>query len=546
VRLPSRLTLVAVAAGVATLAVHWPAVGNGFIDLYDDGPYVLQNQEVLGGLSWHGLAWAVRAVHVHNWHPLTWLSHMADVSLFGLDARGHHLTSLLLHAANASLVAILFGVLGAPPLAAGLAAAFFGFHPLRLESVAWIAERKDVLSGFFALTALIAWIRYRRSGGRSLHVLALCLFGLGLLAKPMLVTLPAVILLLDAWPLRKVPMSGPDRAPTWRREAVDLAPFFALALAVSIATVASQGSTGSIVASDELPLGMRIANAATSVFAYAWKTAWPSDLSIFYPHPRQALNSPVALVALAGLAAITAGGVGLARRAPWLLLGWLWYLAMLLPVLGLIQAGRQGMADRYTYLPTLGLLLAVTWTLVALSRRLDRAWVTSIMACAGAAACVALAVATREGVGAWRDSETLFLHAVRATGPNSIASNSLGTIAGRRGDLARAAAHFRDAIAADPLNGIPRQNLAALLIVLGQFDESRFQAAEAVRLDPSNALSHYILGLGLEQQGRLPEAAAAYEAALRIRPDLVKAQVRLGEVRSAMGLPPRGTGGAHP
>jgi hypothetical protein len=529
---------VALAVALVTFAVHSPALGNGFIDLYDDGPYVLQNPEVLRGLSWEGMTWAFRSVHVHNWHPLTWLSHMADVSLFGIDPRGHHLTSVALHSANAALVAVLFGLLGLPPVAAGLAGALFGVHPLRLQSVAWIAERKDVLSGLLALGALCAWVLYRRRESRPFLALALILFGMGLLAKPMVVTLPAVLLLLDAWPLGRVALSGEGRVGTWRREALLLAPFVALSVGVAVVTYLAQGSTGSFVADDELPLGMRIANAATSTFGYVWKSIWPADLSVFYPHPRRPLDSPASLAALAGVAGITGGAALLWRRAPWLLVGWLWYLAMLFPVLGLLQAGRQGMADRYTYLPSIGLLFAATWGLVVLARRLPWPIGPAAVAMASAAAVLGLAAVTLVRVDDWRDSETLFNRALQATGPNSIASNALGTIAGRRGDLRAAEGHFRAAIEADPRNGIPRQNLAALLMALGQYDESRLQAAVAIRLDPSNALSHYVLGLGMEQQGSFPEAAASYERALRLRPDLVKAAIRLGEVRAAMGLPP--------
>ena len=534
----SRRWIAALAVAFATAVVYWPATANSFIDLYDDGPYVLQNAKVRGGLTADGIAWAFTAVHVHNWHPLTWLSHMTDVQLFGLDPAGHHRTGVLLHAANAGLVVLLFAALGAPVLAAALAGAFFGLHPLRLQSVAWVAERKDVLSGLFFFLALLAWVRHARKPGRGPYLAALGSFALGLLAKPMLVTMPALLLLLDLWPLGRVGFGrGAEVRGRWRRELIELAPFAALSLAVAAITVLAQGSTGSFSVADDITLGQRVANAATSVFSYVAKTAWPADLSVFYPHPRRELLSLVALAALAGFAGVTAGAFAAWRRAPWLLVGWLWYLAMLVPVIGIFQVGRQGMADRYTYLPTVGLLLAATWSLVGLVERASSRNFRIGTAVASFAAVVALAVATREGIGAWKNSETLFLRARSATGANALASNALATIAAVRGQFDEAERLFHEAIAADPRFGVPRQNLASMLLSQGRMEEGWQHAVEAVRIDPSNGRAHYALGVGLEMQGRLAEAAAAYEETLRRMPGHEGARRRLVEVRAALGSP---------
>jgi hypothetical protein len=531
-----RAWLAAAAVALATAVVFWPVLGNSFIDLYDDGPYVLQNPAVRGGLSAGGIAWAMTAVHSHNWHPLTWISHMADVQLFGLDPWGHHLTSVLLHAVNAGLVVLLFVALGAPVGAALAAGGVFGIHPLRLESVAWVAERKDVLSGLFFLVSLLAWIRSARRASRPAYAVSLGSFALGLISKPMVVTLPAILVLLDLWPLGRIRLAvDPEARTGWRKELVRLAPFAGLSAAVAMITVLGQGASGSFVAAQGLSLGQRVANSATSVFAYLGQMAWPASLAVYYPHPRQELLQPVPLLALAGVLAITGGTLAAWRRAPWLLVGWGWYLVMLLPVLGILQVGNQAMADRYTYLPGLGILLALTWTCMA---GWNRAPTQKIRLAAGGAIVLillALVSGTRAGIPAWKDSETLFLAAREATGRNALASNALGTIAAGRGRFELAESYFRESLAADPSFPVPWQNLAALLLQQGRVAEGFPIALQAVRLDPANPKAHYALGVAFEIQGQLPEAAAAYEEALRRMPDHALARRRLAEVRAAMG-----------
>ena len=530
--------LAAATVAIATALVFWPVLGNSFVDLYDDGPYVLQNPAVRQGLSADGLAWAMVSVHVHNWHPLTWISHMVDVQLFGVDPWGHHLTSVLLHAANAGLVVLLFFALGAPVFAAAMAGALFGLHPLRLESVAWVAERKDVLSGLLFLLSVLAWVRHARRPSPLAYGASLAAFALGLLAKPMLVTLPAVLLLLDLWPLGRV-RPGWDRVAraAWREEARRLAPFAALAVGAAAITLLAQGSSGSFVAGRDLSLGQRLANGATSIFAYLGKMAWPAGLSVYYPHLRRELFTAGPLLASAGVLAVSGGAVAAWRRAPWLAIGWAWYVAMLVPVLGIVQVGNQSMADRYTYLPGLGVLVAATWTGLAVARRIPGRAARVASGAVVVAAVLALALATRGGIPTWKDSEALFTSARDATGRNALASNALGTIAAGRGQLERAEWFFRESIAADPSFGVPRQNLSAMLLQQGRIDEGWPMALEAVRLDPSNARAHYVVGVGLEMQGRLPEAAAAYEETLRRSPSHALARRRLDEVRARMASP---------
>jgi tetratricopeptide (TPR) repeat protein len=525
-----------VAAGVAlvTLAVFWPILGNGFMPVYDDAPYVLENPAVREGLTWKGVAWAAVSVHSHNWHPLTWLSHMADVSLYELDPWGHHLTSLLLHAATAGMVVLFFGACGASRTAAGFAAVFFAVHPLRLESVAWVAERKDVLSGFFALATLLAWIRARRNRSRAAYFAALLCFTLGLLSKPMVVSVPVVLVLLDLWPLRRISFQEGPRSAAWRREAIEIAPFAVLAAAVCVVTVLAQGSTESIIPVGELPMGMRISNACTSIFAYLAKTLWPGKLAVYYPHPLRELATPVGASALAGVLAVSAAAALSWKRAPWFAVGWAWYLVMLLPVLGLLQVGRQGMADRYTYLPTLGVLLAATFSVQRFADARPSTPLRLGLAAAALAICAALAVTTRLGIPRWADGELLLRHALAVTGENTVASNGLGAIAGMRKQYDEALKCFRAAVDADPYNGSARENLAGLCLSLGHVEDALREASEGAARDPSNPRFHLIRGGALEKLGRLPEALAEYEEALRIRPGLPKAVARIEAVRAAM------------
>jgi hypothetical protein len=410
-----------------------------------------------------------------------------------------------------------------------------------------VAERKDVLSGLLFFVSILAWVRHARSGNRAAYVASVLAFALGLLAKPMLVTLPAVLLLLDLWPLSRMRMErSPEARESRKAEAIRLAPFAALSLVVAIITIQAQGGTGSFASGRDLSLGQRIANASMSVFAYLGRMAWPTDLSVFYPHPRRPFLNPTCLAAMAGVIGISLAAVTAWRRAPWLLVGWAWYLVMLLPVLGVLQVGNQGMADRYTYLPGVGILLAGTWAVLAVLRRFPKLAVRATVGAAAAAAILGLAFTTRAGAPSWKDSETLFTSARAATGTNALASNALGTIAAGRGQFEQAEWFFRESIVADPSFGIPRQNLAAMLLQQGRIAEGWPMALEAVRLDPSNARAHYVVGVGHEMQGRLLEAAAAYEEALRMMPEHGLARRRLAEVRAAAASPARGVEGVRP
>jgi tetratricopeptide (TPR) repeat protein len=521
----------ALAAVLVTLAVFAPAVGNGFIDLYDDGPYLLDNAVVKRGLTLEGIGWAFTRAHSNNWHPLTWMSHMLDVELFGLDPRGHHLGNVLLHAANAGLVVLLLVSLGLGPVTAALAGLAFGVHPLRVQSVAWVAERKDVLSALFGLLTLLAYLRWARRPTKGGYLAALGLFVLGLLSKPMLVTLPAVMLLLDWWPLDRLGTRAAGEGG-WRRVVVEKLPFFGLATLAVIPTLLAQRAA--TAQGGRWPIGIRLGNAAVSAVSYLGKLAWPRDLAVFYPHPGEGLSTVAAVAAAAALAVITVAAILFARRAAWLLMGWLWYLGMLLPVSGILQAGAQGMADRYTYLPAIGLLLVLAAGAEALLRRVPARQLRFALGGAALLAVAALALATRAEVEVWRDSRTLFRRAYAVTGPNAVAANALGILAAREGRLDEALRLYQEAVAADPDFAVARQNLAAILLATGRGAEALPHAAAAVRLDPRNPQSRYVLGGALESRGLLPEAASEYEAALALAPGYERARQRLAVVRAAL------------
>lgn len=526
---------VAGALVLLTAAVYAPAVGNGFVD-YDDPLYVTANRHVRHGLTWEGFVWAWGAEVAGNWHPLTLLSHMADVELWGLEPARHHLTSLLLHAASAvALFALLRRLTGAAGRSAAVAA-LFAVHPLRVESVAWVAERKDVLSGLFFLLALLAWVRWTRRPSRGRYLVALAAFAAGLLAKPMLVTLPFVLLLLDVWPLGRLPLgTGEPWRERWRALRPLLAeklPFVALALAASAVTLYTQQVA--MASLDAVPLGRRIGNALVSYAVYLGRTFWPRDLAVLYPLPAEVpLAQAVAAAAL--LAAITALALARLRRWPWLAVGWLWFLGMLVPVIGLLQVGRQAMADRYTYLPSIGLAIALVWAVgegaralvpAAGARRAALATVTVV-------AIVALGAAARAQVGTWRDTYTLFHHALEVTEGNFVAERKVGVELARRGDRASAERHLRAAVRLRPGAPDGQLSLGIALLGWGRPREALPHLQQAVLLRPSGSRARLPLARALAVLGRRQEARAHLRRALAIDPSLALARRRLAALERA-------------
>ncbi|MEO6196456.1 MAG: hypothetical protein ABIS20_25835 [Thermoanaerobaculia bacterium] len=443
--------LLGAALALLTLAAYLPALHNGFVNL-DDGLYVTGNPQVQKGITRASAAWALTANVANNWHPLTLLSHQLDCQLFGLDPAGHHATSLLLHLANTLLLfAVLRGMTGAVWRSAAVAA-LFAVHPAHVESVAWVAERKDVLSALFWILAMAAWTSYARRPSPGRYLLVALMMLLGLMAKPMVVTLPFALLLLDVWPLER-------RGLGWKRLIAEKLPLLALSAAASLVTLRYQRT--SLAPLDLVPWSVRLANAAVAYASYLGKLLLPRNLAVFYPIPL-AIPAWQVAAATALLAALTALATWKARRAPWLLVGWLWFLGTLVPVIGLVQVGRQAMADRYTYLPSIGLFVAIVWGIawgIAALARERRA----ILATASAAAILALAVGTWKQAGTWHDSVALYRHALAVTRGNYVAHVGLAKALTAERNLEGAEEEYRAALALRPRLIEARAGLEAIL-----------------------------------------------------------------------------------
>lgn len=540
-----RVVPAAALAGLVLLA-FWPVLRNDFVD-YDDEWYIARNWNAQQGLTLDGVAWAFSTTYAANWHPLTWISHMVDFSIYGPRAWGHHLTSLLLHLAT---TLFLFLVLERTTGSAGrsaFVAALFGVHPLHVESVAWVSERKDVLSAFLGILAVAAYVRYARApSARRMSVVAV-LLALGLLAKPMLVTLPFVFALLDLWPLGRV--KG-DRLPELARGAARLLrekiPLLVLAAASSVVTVAAQHSGGAIGTAAQYPFLVRLANAALSYVAYLGQTIWPTNLAVFYPHPRGSVSGASAVLAAVFLILVTAGAVRAARSHPYLPTGWFLYVGMLAPVIGLIQVGGQARADRYTYLPLIGIFVIAAWGVPDAIRSaigrgsgttrsaatLDRALRLSAL---GWIVVPPLVLLTRAQCEVWRDSISLNRHAIAVTRDNDVAHGNLGAALARRGRTDEAIVHYREALRINPGDAESLANLAFALTGLGRSVESVELCRRAIELNPKFAGAHNNLGLALAMLGRDDEAIRSYRRAIEIAPNLAEAHNNLGAMLDAKG-----------
>ncbi len=528
---------------VATLAVYAKVINYQFIN-YDDGLYVTDNPMVQGGLTLPGLIGAFTSTCAGLWHPVTMLSHMLDCQLFGLHPGGHHLTSLLFHTANALLLFLWLqrttGALG-PSF---LVAALFALHPLHVESVAWVAERKDVLSTFFWLLTMWAYVWYVESPGFRRYLLILACFILGLMAKPMLVTLPLVLLLLDYWPLHRwtsnrsatvSPSKGPSRVSPDRktqqgvsikRLAWEKAPLFALAALFTIVTFFAEKEVGAVTSLRDLALTSRLANVMVAYVSYLGQMFWPAHLAVLYPLPMHSLPIWQAPAAGLALAVLTFLALRQARRHPYLPVGWLWYLGTLLPVIGLVQVGVQAMADRYTYVPFIGLFIVVVWGMADLGAR----WrVPRLLLPVGAGVVLsALMICTWVQVSYWRDSISLYEHTLKVTSSNPLIQSNLGVVLAAQGKMDQAMAHFAEALRLKPDLAKTHNNLGLVLVAQGKMDQAMAQYAEALRLKPDYAEAHNNLGLALAAQGKMDQAVAQYAEALRLKPDLADAHNNLG------------------
>jgi protein O-mannosyl-transferase len=514
------VVVVCLLLAVATLLVFGQTVRHSFVN-FDDDLYVYDNPEVTHGLTVDGLVWAFTHTYAANWHPLTWLSHMLDCQLFGLAPGGHHLTSVVLHAAAVMLLfVVLYRMTGALWQSAAVAAVF-GVHPLHVESVAWVAERKDVLSGVFFMLTLAAYVRFANTRPTVPGYLAvLALFALGLMSKPMLVTVPFVLLLLDYWPLRRFTREKGGALGL----VVEKLPLVALATASCVITLA--GQTEAIRSFEELPLTLRIENALVSYVAYLEQTAWPAHLAPFYPYAADALTPSRVGVAASLLVLGSVGAFVVRHKHPYVLVGWFWYLIMLAPVIGVVQIGAQARADRYMYLPQIGICLLVIW----LSAALAASWRhrRTVLAAVGAGVIGSLMACACRQTAHWSDSESLWVHTLGATTNNSVAHNNLGAAVLDSGRVDEAIAHFKTALEINPRNAFAYNNLGSAMIQAGDATDAIVPFTKALQVDPKYAGAHNGLGNALLQAGRMDEAAAHYTRALALKPDYVEAHNGLG------------------
>ncbi len=517
--------LLALLIALGVFAVCSPALRNGFVG-YDDPDYVTANEHVNTGLTLATVSWAFGSAHAGNWHPLTWLSHALDSSFFGLNPAGHHFTSLLLHAANSALLFLwLTGATGRTGPSA-FVAAIFGVHPLHVESVAWVAERKDVLSAFFGILALIAWSGYIHKRSVSRYCLTAACLAASLMAKQMLVTLPILLLFLDYWPLRrKEPVSRLIR---------EKLPLLSISVIACAAAIWAQQQSGALVSEASLPLGLRLSNAAVSYIRYLGKLLWPANLAVFYPYPVAGIPPWIVVLAVALITAISWLAWAARTKHPYVTVGWFWYLLTLLPVIGMIQVGMQAMADRYMYLPMVGLLIAAAWSLRP----------APLAAAAAAAALLACVVLTSNQLHYWKDSLTLFSHAIDVTTDNYVAHDNLGVELDRLGRPEEALAQYRETIRIRPGDRHGEYNLSQAIFAKAERTEQSGQLDAAIDLfreglahAPGNATAYLSLGVALARAGRPAEARTALENAVRCDPASVEARYDLGVTQAALGDP---------
>jgi tetratricopeptide (TPR) repeat protein len=517
-----------------------------FINL-DDDVYITENGHVQSGLTLKGVTWAFTTMHAGHWIPLTWLSHMLDCQLYGLNPSGHHLTSLVFHIASTLLLFLVLERMTGALWRSAFVAALFALHPLHVESVAWAAERKDVLSTFFWMLTMWTYIRYIERPRLNSYLLALLFFTLGLLSKPMLVTLPFVLLLLDYWPLGRFqfgrlsadlkshtvkPLDTADQKSIVLRLIREKAPFFVLCAISCILTIVAAQKTGAVVPLEGYTLGSRIANALVSYVRYIEKMVWPRHLAVLYPYQEmlpiwKVLGSGLLLVCISLLV------IRAARKLPYLVVGWFWYLGTLIPVIGIVQAGPQALADRFTYVPLIGLFIMMVWGVpdILAGWRFRKV----VLSVSTGLLLSLLMIFTNLQLKHWQNGITLFEHTLAATSNNFIIHNNLALVLAGQGKTREAVAHYAEALRIKPDFAQPHYNLGGLLANQGKTQEAIAHFAEALRIKPDYAEAHNNLGVALAGQGKTQEAAVHYAEALRIKPDFEEAHYNLGLVLAGQG-----------
>ena len=540
---------------LGTLALYWPVTHFPFIE-FDDPEYISENPVTQAGLTWHGFVWAFNGIHVGNWHPVSWLSHELDCQLFGLNAGGHHLVNVLFHIANTLLLFAFLRSATGLEWRSAFVAAIFAWHPFHVESVAWVAERKDVLSTFFWLLTLLAYASYAKGSDELrvmsdkpaaplithnsslFYILALVSSALAMLSKPMAVTLPFTLLLVDVWPLGRVKGCGLKVASsvtptcnfqlsTFNRLLVEKIPFFLLMFALCAVTFLAQRSAGAV---SPVEWSSRLGNVPVAYARYLAKTIWPTDLALVYPY---VYHWPVAAIACSVLMLIMFSTLALMllRREPWLASGWFWFLGTLVPVIGFVQVGAQAMADRYDYIPSIGLLVVLVWGAAELIATRPNG--KTLLALIGGCALIGCVLATSLQISYWRSSVNLFLHTLAVTQNNYVAENALGKTFEKNGDNARALVLYRDAVKIEPRFANSQYNLGLALIGFGYKDEAFEHLAAAAHYDPNNPDAQFNLGVFFLKNKRWADAAHCFEATLKLRPDFTPARVHLAEALAA-------------
>jgi tetratricopeptide (TPR) repeat protein len=531
------IVLVCFLLAVATLAVYFQVIGFGFIN-FDDPTYVSNNRMIKQGISLEGINWAFSAFYASNWHPLTWILHMFDVEFFGLRPGMHHLTNVVFHIINAILLFLVLERMTGAIWKSAAVAALFALHPLHVESVAWVSERKDVLSTFFWMLTMMGYFWYVKSRTVSRYLIVVLFYILGIFSKPMLVTLPFVLLLLDFWPLKRLypfqTNSTDDihagEGSRWSGLSViilEKIPLIVLALISSGITICAQGSGGAVVSREFLPMSIRISNAITSYIAYLGKMIWPLNLAIFYPYP-ESVSTLWTVLSTFFLLLISIAATLVVKKYPYLFVGWFWYLGTLVPVIGIIQVGSQSMADRYTYIPLIGVFIMIVWGLADLFERLRHG--EAVLGVISTAVFALLMVATWVQVGFWKNNETLFRHALQVTKNNAIAHINLGLALFDNGDVDGAIRNYRDGLRISPFNPKAYVNLGEALVEHKEPASAIENYLNALKIDPQNAGAHTGLATVLAGMGNTDEAIRHFNEALRVDPHNIEAHNNLGNL----------------
>jgi len=502
-----------------TLAVYCQVVNHEFI-YYDDNVYVTENPYIKSGLTSENVVWSFTAKVLGNWHPLTLLSHMLDCQLYGLNSGRHHLTSVFFHIANTLLLFLVLRRMTDALWRSAFVAALFAIHPLHVESVAWVAERKDVLSTFFWMLTMWGYVRYVERPGVNRYLLVVLFFVLGLMAKPMLVTLPFVLLLLDYWPLKRFQFgqSGGGRL------VLEKLPLFVLSAASSVVTYFVQQSEGAVRSLSGFPVAVRIENAIISYINYIIKMFCPLNLSVFYPHPGTLLFWQISGACLL-LVSISFIVFRIIRQHPYIAVGWLWYMGTLVPVIGLVQVGLQAMADRYTYISLIGIFIIIAWGFPKILVRWR--YKKTVLASISSALLLILMTLAWFQVRYWVNSISLFEHALHVTTNNYMMHNGLGAALANQGKMDKAISHFSESLRINPWNEETQYILGLAFAKQGRIDEAIIHYYEALRINPRFAEAHNKLGVALNRKGEIEDAIVHFREALRISPDLTNANNNL-------------------